>query len=50
MIYSEEVDKPNPDIKIIKVYRNVNSYNEAIHKLNKKALKNEKENTEEIDT
>jgi len=39
IIYNEEVDKPEPDIKIIKVYRNINSYKEAIHKLNKKALK-----------
>lgn len=42
-IYSEDVDKPEPDIKIVKVYRNVHSYNEAIHKLNKRAAKNDKE-------
>lgn len=36
------VDKPDLKIKIIKVYRNLNSYSDATEKLFKKALKNSK--------
>jgi hypothetical protein len=34
----ELVDKPEPKIRIIKVYRNINSYNEAQKILNEKFL------------
>lgn len=42
-IYAEKIDKPNPNIKIIKVYRNINSYSAAIKKLNKRAAKGDRE-------
>ncbi|MBN2635870.1 MAG: hypothetical protein JXR61_06345 [Prolixibacteraceae bacterium] len=45
-IYVEEIDKPNPEIKIIKVYRNIDSYSAAINKLNKRAVKADKEKAE----
>jgi len=40
----ENLDKPDPDIKIIKVYRNVKSYDETVQKLNKKVAKQIKKN------
>ena len=49
VIYHEEVDKPEPNIKIIKVYRNISSYSAAIKKLNKKITKGLKEKTNESD-
>jgi len=36
-MYNEMVDKPEPKIKIIKVYRSLESYSEAVDKLNKLA-------------
>ncbi|NQU32038.1 MAG: hypothetical protein HQ521_02290 [Bacteroidetes bacterium] len=36
-IYPELVDKAEPKIKILNVYRNINSYSEALARLNKKA-------------
>ena len=38
-VYNEMVDNPNPKIKIVKVYRDINSYAEAYQILNKKASK-----------
>ena len=38
-IYNEMVDKPDPKIKILNIYRNINSYAEACAELNKKAHK-----------
>lgn len=37
-IYSEMIDKPEPKIKTVKIYRNLNSYGEAQAMLNQKAL------------
>jgi elongation factor P hydroxylase len=42
-IYSEMIDKPEPKIKTIKIYRNLNSYGEAQALLNKKAIKMRKQ-------
>ncbi len=36
-VYPETVDKPNPKIKIIKVFRSIKSFAEAFDHLNKKA-------------
>ncbi len=38
-VYYESVDKPNPKIKILKIYRNINSFSEARALLNRKAKK-----------
>ena len=38
-IYSEMVDKPEPKIKTVKVYRNLNSYGEALALLNQRAIR-----------
>jgi hypothetical protein len=43
-IYSEMIDKPAPKIKTVKVYRNLNSYGEALALLNQKAVKMGKQN------
>ena len=36
-VYDEMVDKPDPKIKILNVYRNINSFAEAFIQINKKA-------------
>ena len=38
-VYDELVDKPNPKIRILKVFREINSYSEALTRLNSKAQK-----------
>jgi len=38
-VYSEMIDKPEPKIRTVKIYRNLNSYGEAQALLNKKAIK-----------
>ena len=38
-IYSETIDKPEPKIKTLKIYRDLNSYGEAQALLNQKAIK-----------
>ncbi|MCG6187649.1 hypothetical protein [Maribellus maritimus] len=38
-VYSETVDKPNPKIKIINVFRSIKSFAEAFEHLNEKAKK-----------
>ena len=38
-IYFEMIDKPEPKIKTVKIYRNLNSYGEALALLNQKATK-----------
>lgn len=43
-IYSEMIDKPDPKIKTVKIYRNLNSYGEALALLNKKAIRMGKQN------
>jgi hypothetical protein len=35
----EKLDKPDPDIKVIKSYRNIKSYSAALQKLNKRVTK-----------
>ena len=37
LIFYHQVDKPNPKIKVDKVYRGLNSFGEALIQLNKKA-------------
>lgn len=51
-VYNEMVDKPDPKINILKVYRELNSFAEAEKVLNKKArdLMNKKEDTISIST
>ncbi|RIH63077.1 hypothetical protein D1164_21455 [Mariniphaga sediminis] len=50
VIYNEMVDKPNPKIKILKIYRNIHSFAEARTELYRKAkeidknLRSQKEN------
>lgn len=34
-IYNEMVDKPEPELKILKVYRSMDSYKQALERLNK---------------
>ncbi len=46
-VYPETVDKPNPKIKIIKVFRGIRSFAEAFEHLNKKAEKILKNNVSE---
>lgn len=49
-VYNEIIDKPNPKIKINKIYRNLHSYAEAFNELNKKAQmmhKNKKEQSDQ---
>lgn len=43
-IYSEMIDKPEPKIRTVKIYRNLNSYGEAQALLNKKANKMQPQN------
>ncbi|MDB4583139.1 hypothetical protein N9164_08305 [Draconibacterium sp.] len=38
-VSAESLDQPDQKIKIVKTYRNLNSFNEAIGKLNKRAKK-----------
>lgn len=38
-VYNELVDKPDPKIKILNIYRNIGSYAEACKELDKKAQK-----------
>jgi len=38
-IYSEMIDKPDPKIKTVKIYRNLKSYGEALSLLNQKAVR-----------
>ena len=38
-VYNEMVDKPDPKIKILNIYRNISTYAEACTELNKKAQK-----------
>jgi len=38
-IYSEMIDKPEPKIRTVKIYRDLNSYGEAQALLNQKAIK-----------
>lgn len=46
-VYNEMVDKPDPKIKILNIYRNVETYAEACAELNKKALKMYENRTEQ---
>jgi len=43
-IYSEMIDKPEPKIKTVKIYRDLNSYGEAQALLNEKAIKMRRQN------
>ncbi|MCA1760992.1 MAG: hypothetical protein LC658_14595 [Bacteroidales bacterium] len=38
-VFNESVDKPNPKIEILKIYRNIKSFSEARELLNRKAKK-----------
>lgn len=38
-VYNEAVDKPEPKVEIVKIFRNINSFAEAYDHLNRKARK-----------
>jgi len=47
-LFSETIDKPNPKIKIYKIFKKINSFAEAREKLNDEASKLEKDKVIEI--